>query len=137
MRRGKYGNFVACNKYPKCKTTFSLPHNALIKPAKKECEVCKYPMVLAIKRGKRPQNFCLNKKCPSKHVEGDAGKEAKEIAKGIVEKECPKCKEGKLILRGSIYGKFYGCSKYPKCKYTEKLGEGPLKEDFAKKKGKS
>jgi len=77
--------------------------------------------------------FCLNPKCPTKHVEGDAGKEAKEIAKGIVEKECPTCKEGKLVLRGSIYGKFYGCSNYPKCKYTEKLGEGPLKEDFRKK----
>jgi len=134
MRKGKYGSFVACNKYPKCKTTFSLPRNALIKPAKMECEVCKFPMVIAIKRGKRPQNFCLNKQCPSKNVEGEAGKEAKEIAKGIVEKECPTCKEGKMVLRGSIYGKFYGCSKYPKCKYTEKLGEGPLKEDFRKNK---
>ena len=130
MRRGKYGNFVACNKYPKCKTTFSLPHNALIKPAKKECEVCKYPMVLAIKMGKRPQNFCLNKECPSKHVEGEAGKEAKEIAEGKIQKPCPTCKEGKLVLRGSIYGKFYGCSLYPKCKYTEKLGGESLKEDF-------
>jgi len=133
MRKGKYGSFVACNKYPKCKTTFSLPHNALIKPAKTECEVCKYPMVLAIKRGKRPQNFCLNKKCPGKNVEGDAGKEAKEIAKGIVEKECPTCKEGKLVLRGSIYGKFFGCSEFPKCKYVEKLKDGPLAEDFKNK----
>jgi len=133
MRRGKYGSFVACNQYPKCKTTFSLPRNALIKPAKKACPTCTYPLVIAIKRGKRPQEFCLNKQCPSKHVEGDAGKEAKEIAKGIVEKECPKCKEGKLVLRGSIYGKFYGCSNYPKCKYIEKLGDGPLKEDFDKK----
>jgi DNA topoisomerase I len=132
MRHGKYGNFVACNQYPKCKTTFSLPSNALIKPAKKICETCGYPMVLAIKRGKRPHDFCLNKECKSKYAEGAAGKEAKEIAKGIVEKECPTCKEGNLVLRGSIYGKFYGCSKYPKCKYTEKLGEGPLKEDFSK-----
>tara|TARA_Y100000310_G_scaffold345853_1_gene471418 strand:- start:1909 stop:4125 length:2217 start_codon:yes stop_codon:yes gene_type:complete len=124
MRHGKYGNFVACNKYPKCKTTFSLPSNALIKPAKKVCETCKHPMVLAIKRGKRPQDFCLNKQCSSKHVEGEAGKEAKAIAKGKIEKKCPTCNEGKVVLRGSIYGKFYGCSNYPKCKYTEKLVEG-------------
>ncbi|MBW2976769.1 DNA topoisomerase I [Candidatus Woesearchaeota archaeon] len=134
IRRGKFGSFAACNLYPQCKTTFSLPSNALIKPAGNICETCSYPKVLAIKKGKRPTEFCLNPKCPSKHVEGDAGKEAKEIAKGIIEKECPQCKEGKLVLRGSIYGKFYGCSKYPKCKYTEKLGEGPLKEDFGKKK---
>jgi len=123
MRHGKYGNFVACNQYPKCKTTFSLPSNALIKPAKKLCDVCNYPMVFAIKRGKRPQDFCLNKQCPSKHVEGEAGKEAKAIAKGKIEKQCPTCKEGRIVLRGSIYGKFYGCSFYPKCKYTEKLVE--------------
>ncbi len=134
IRSGKYGRFCACNQYPKCKTTFSLPSNALIKPAGKICETCGYPKVLAIKKGKKPMDFCINKQCTSKHVEGNIGKEAKEIAKGIVEKECPKCKKGKIVLRGSIYGKFYGCSNYPKCKYTEKLGEGPLKEDFDKKK---
>ncbi|MBI2135359.1 DNA topoisomerase I [Candidatus Woesearchaeota archaeon] len=133
MRKGKFGSFVACNQYPKCKTTFSLPKNALIKPAQKSCDTCSFPKVLAIKKGKKPMEFCLNPKCPTKHVEGDAGKEAKAIAKGEIEKSCPECKEGKLVLRGSIYGKFYGCSLYPKCKYTEKLGEGPLKEDFTKK----
>lgn len=137
IRKGKFGNFVACNKYPDCKTTFSLPSNALIKPAQKICETCTYPMVLAIKKGKQPMDFCLNPKCHSKYAEGDAGKEAKAIAKGEIEKECPSCKEGKIVLRSSIYGKFYGCSLYPKCKYTEKLGEGPSKEDFTKKKTKS
>src|SRR3989338_1481593 len=83
IRSGKFGSFVACNQYPKCKTTLSLPKNALIKPAQKTCETCTFPKVLAVKRGKRPMEFCLNPKCPTKHVEGDAGKEAKEIAKGI------------------------------------------------------
>ncbi len=32
---------------------------------------------------------------------------------------CPKC-GGKLVERTSKYGKFYGCSNYPKCKYTKK-----------------
>jgi|TARA_B100001971_G_scaffold190134_1_gene192629 DNA topoisomerase-1 len=137
MRRGKFGNFVACNKYPKCKTTFSLPSNALIKPAKKACETCWHPMVLAIKRGKRPQDFCLNKQCPSKHVEGEAGKEAKAIAKGKIEKPCPTCKDGKVVLRGSIYGKFFGCSNYPKCKFTEKLVTESSKEDSVEKKANS
>ncbi len=121
MRRGKYGAFVACNKYPECKTTVSLPSNALIKPAQKLCEQCSYPKVLAIKRGKKPQELCINPKCKSKYVEGDAGKLAKGIAKGKIEKPCPKCKEGKLVLRKSIYGAFLGCSNYPKCKYTERL----------------
>lgn len=32
---------------------------------------------------------------------------------------CPKC-NGDLILRKSKYGKFYGCSNYPYCKFTMK-----------------
>ncbi len=134
LRKGKYGAFAACNKYPKCKTTFSMPSNALIKSAKKECPECSFPMVIAIKRGKRPRDFCINKECKGKYVEGEAGKEAKEIAKGMIEKECPKCKEGNIVLRKSIYGSFFACNRYPKCKYTEKIQDGPLKEDFVKKK---
>lgn len=30
---------------------------------------------------------------------------------------CPKC-GGSLILRNGTYGRFYGCSNYPKCKFT-------------------
>jgi len=30
---------------------------------------------------------------------------------------CPQC-GGKLLLRSGKYGRFYGCSKYPKCKFT-------------------
>lgn len=33
---------------------------------------------------------------------------------------CPKCGH-KLITRNGKYGKFYGCSEYPKCKYTHKI----------------
>ena len=133
IRKGKFGSFAACNRYPDCKTTFSIPSNALIKPCDKICEKCNFPKVLVIKKRKRPMEYCLNPKCPGKNLEGDAGKEAKEIAKGIVEKECPKCKN-KLVLRGSIYGRFLGCSTFPKCHYTERIEDGPLKEDFKKKK---
>ena len=122
IRRGKFGAFAACNKYPDCKTIFSIPKNALIKPAKKDCEACGYPKVLAIKKAKQPMEFCLNPKCPTKLVEGQAGEDAKAIATGEIKRKCPKCNEGDIVLRSSIYGKFYGCSKYPKCRHTEKLG---------------
>ncbi len=119
MRKGKFGSFAACNKYPKCKTTFSLPNNARIVSANKNCAICGYPMVKEIRK-KSAREFCLNPNCKSKYVEGKAGKEAKAVAKGKIEKKCPKCGEN-LVLRSSIYGKFYGCLNYPKCKYTEKL----------------
>ncbi len=123
MRKGKFGSFAACNKYPECKTTFSLPNNAMIKPSKNVCGTCSMPMVLAIKARKKPMEFCLNPNCKSKYVDGKAGKEAKAVAQGKIEKKCPKC-DGNLVLRSSIYGKFYGCSNYPKCKHIEKLENG-------------
>lgn len=33
---------------------------------------------------------------------------------------CPKC-GGSLILRNGKYGKFYGCSNYPKCRFTKQI----------------
>ena len=125
IRKGKFGHFAACSGYPECKTTFSLPANALIKPSENACKTCGFPMVTAIKARKKPQEFCLNPQCKSKHVEGEAGEQAKAIAKGEIERKCPKCKDGNIVLRKSIYGSFYGCSNYPKCRYTEKLAVNP------------
>lgn len=31
--------------------------------------------------------------------------------------DCPSCKQGRLVLRLSKYGPFYGCSKYPACAF--------------------
>lgn len=115
IRKGKFGRFVACNKHPDCSTTFSLPANGIAKVSEKVCEHCQHPMILMIRKGKQPQEVCINKDCSSKQVD-----ESK-----IEEKDCPRCKEagrdGKMLLRKSVYGQFMGCSKYPKCRYTEKL----------------
>ncbi|MFW5795325.1 MAG: AAA domain-containing protein [Bacillota bacterium] len=46
----------------------------------------------------------------------------KNNVKGTVsDKSCPQCKTGKLIIRKSKFGKFYGCDRYPKCKYTQNI----------------
>ena len=58
--------FIACSNYPQCKNTFSVPKYALIKPANKKCEVCNFPKILVIRKGKRPYEFCINKECQSK-----------------------------------------------------------------------
>ena len=47
----------------------------------------------------------------------------KNIRENIIDNDlykCPKC-GGYLIERNGQYGRFYGCSNYPKCKYTEKI----------------
>lgn len=58
---GKY--FVACSAYPDCKQTYSLPPNSLIKKTEKQCPSCSFPKLLAIRKAKRPWEFCFNPEC--------------------------------------------------------------------------
>ncbi|MCL6500848.1 MAG: topoisomerase DNA-binding C4 zinc finger domain-containing protein, partial [Candidatus Pacearchaeota archaeon] len=62
-RKGK--RFAACNNYPECKTTFGLPQFGLIKVSDKTCE-CGFPLLLLIRKGKPPWEFCFNTQCTRK-----------------------------------------------------------------------
>jgi DNA topoisomerase I len=57
--------FVACNAYPDCKNTFTLPPNGSIKKTEKICEECGFPMLMRLSAGKRPWTFCFNPECPT------------------------------------------------------------------------
>lgn len=46
-------------------------------------------------------------------------KEVKQMVKDINNNICPRC-GGNLVLRKGSNGSFYGCSNYPKCKFTKK-----------------
>jgi len=49
----------------------------------------------------------------------------KDFTEEPTKKKCPKCKSP-LLIRLGRYGKFYACSTYPKCNYTESLPENIL-----------
>lgn len=49
----------------------------------------------------------------------DAKSKRNEIENKIDNMICPKC-EGQLIEKNGKYGKFIGCSNYPKCNFTKK-----------------
>lgn len=46
---------------------------------------------------------------------------AKDFKAGVKSTVCPRC-GGTLLVRDGCYGKFYGCTSYPKCKYTQTYG---------------
>lgn len=48
------------------------------------------------------------------------GKDKEDIV--IEDRKCPRCGR-ELILKEGKYGKFWGCSNYPNCKYTKSFGE--------------
>src|SRR3989338_7289262 len=70
--------FVACSAYPECKQTYSLPPNALIKKADKSCESDGFPKLLAIRKGKRPWEFCFNPECKIEKEKRDTWKKKSE-----------------------------------------------------------
>ncbi|MCK5587157.1 MAG: topoisomerase DNA-binding C4 zinc finger domain-containing protein, partial [Candidatus Lokiarchaeota archaeon] len=119
-RRGKYGRFLACDRYPDCKTTISLYSGDRV--LKKVCE-CGWPVISRLSKQKKRYYKCANKECT---VKIDY-KEARKSESGFV--KCPICGKGELIERIGKYGKFIGCSNYPECKTTIALYEGdrPLK----------
>lgn len=65
-RTGK--RFLGCTNYFRglCKTSYPLPQKGTIKPARKNCKLCGWPLILVKARGKRPWNLCFNPNCPSK-----------------------------------------------------------------------
>jgi len=118
MRRGKFGAFIACDQYPKCATTFKLPTGGIVKRSDKLCENCQHPMIQVLMRRSKTE-MCINPACPSKSSSAEL-KEIKKIEQNKVDRKCPKC-GADLVIRSSVYGRFLGCSAYPKCRHIEKI----------------
>jgi len=60
--------FIGCTNYFKglCKTSFPLPQRGTVKPGRKNCRACGWPLVQVRMRGKRPWMLCFNPDCPRK-----------------------------------------------------------------------
>jgi DNA topoisomerase I len=119
--RKNKSRFIACDKYPDCKTIFSLPQKGIVKPTAKVCETCKHP-IISVRNGRSGQEICINPECKTRgNGSSGSGKRFKE--EGM---ECPVCKQGKMVLRKSFYGEFLGCNNYPKCKTMMMIKEGKV-----------
>jgi DNA topoisomerase I len=57
--------FVGCSNYPSCRASAPLPQKGAIRTTNKECERCRWPLVL-IMGGRRPWRLCINPDCPGK-----------------------------------------------------------------------
>lgn len=89
-----------------------------------KCDVCGGNMVIKVSRKGRFLGCSNYPECKNTKPLPSSAKEEKHepvIAEGIV---CPNC-GSPMYIRESRYGKFYGCSNYPKCK-----GILPIKSDI-------
>ncbi|MBU1598904.1 type I DNA topoisomerase [bacterium] len=106
IKPGRFGEFLACLNFPKCRNTRALKEEKRVPPEEtdKICPKCSSALVI---RTGRTGRFIACKGYPKcKYTEP------------ILKIPCPRCKEGILIFRTSKRGSFYGCSKYPNCDYT-------------------
>ncbi|MGH7817701.1 MAG: type I DNA topoisomerase [Candidatus Binatia bacterium] len=117
VKWGRNGEFLACPKYPDCKSTknFKRSNEGEIEIAVEEevneaCEKCARPMLLRF--GKFGKFLGCSGYPECKNIQPLQ----KPVDLGV---KCPECKEGDIKERKSRWGKmFYGCDKYPECKFA-------------------
>ncbi|WQU33582.1 type I DNA topoisomerase [Helicobacter pylori] len=110
-KNSRYGEFVACNNYPKCKYV-KQTENANDGIKQELCEKCGGEMVQKFSRNGAflaCNNYpeCKN----TKSLKNTPN--AKETIEGV---KCPEC-GGDIALKRSKKGSFYGCNNYPKCNF--------------------
>ncbi|GAA8948611.1 type I DNA topoisomerase [Helicobacter pylori] len=110
-KNSRYGEFIACNNYPKCKY-IKQTENANDGSTQELCEKCGGEMVQKFSRNGAflaCNNYpeCKN----TKSLKNTPN--AKETIEGV---KCPEC-GGDIALKRSKKGSFYGCNNYPKCNF--------------------
>ncbi|MBU0633358.1 type I DNA topoisomerase [bacterium] len=117
LRSGRYGNFIACSGFPKCKYTEQIEgEEKEEKPAsetsEEKCDKCGSDMV--VKNGRNGKFLACSAypKCKNTKALESTAKESAI--------PCPDC-GGKLLFRQSRRGAFWGCENYPKCTFISKF----------------
>jgi len=116
VKLGKYGRFLSCSNFPKCKYARPLESQAAntgqvevdAEQLKATCEKCGGKLVL---REGRFGRFLACENYPK-------CKFTKSYLEKI-EQKCPECQEGDVVVKRTKRGKiFYGCSRYPQCEFA-------------------
>ncbi|EMG99104.1 type I DNA topoisomerase [Helicobacter pylori] len=110
-KNSRYGEFIACNNYPKCK--YIKQTETANNEAKQElCEKCGGEMVQKFSRNGAFLACSNYPECKNtKSLKNTPN--AKETIEGV---KCPEC-GGDIALKRSRKGSFYGCNNYPKCNF--------------------
>ena len=108
LKRGRFGQFMACTGYPECKTTRRLD------------------------QAKKIPDIALDEKCPQcgrnllirhgrfgEFISCSGYPECKYVKQNLIGVKCPECKDGDIAEKKARRGNyFYGCTNYPKCEFT-------------------
>jgi DNA topoisomerase-1 len=116
LKKGRFGPFLACSRYPECKETRRLVRGEggklqieVLAPIDEKCPVCSNDLMW--RRGRFGAFIACSNYPACTYIKK---KEAREI--GLL---CPDCGQGQVVERKGRWGRFfYGCKRYPECKFT-------------------
>ncbi len=123
LKRGRFGQFMACTGYPDCKTTRRLDQAKKVPdiPLDEKCPEC-------------GRNLLLRHGRFGEFISCSGYPDCKWVKQNYIGVKCPECKTGDLAEKKARRGNlFYGCSNYPKCKFTSayKLIASPVRSAAA------
>jgi DNA topoisomerase-1 len=107
VKSGRFGPFIACTNYPKCRHTQPLKRDKVPdRPTDEVCRECGSPMV--VKTGRYGEFLACTKYPKCRHT--------RPLPLGV---KCPTCGSGDLSERRTRRGRsFFGCSNYPSCDFS-------------------
>jgi len=123
LRSGRFGNFIACSGFPKCKYTEQCDEegNAVEKKETKveeKCDKCSSDMV--VKNGRNGEFLACSNYPECKNTKSINVEEKNS------QTPCPDC-GGTISLKNSRRGAFWGCNNYPECKFISKFEPTTIK----------
>lgn len=117
LRSGRFGNFIACSGFPKCKYTEQVDDDGKKVESNEQtsdevCDKCGKEMV--VKNGRNGQFLACSNYPTCKNTKSI------NVEEKVSDVPCPDC-GGKISLKNSRRGPFWGCENYPKCKFISKF----------------
>src|SRR5579864_3375504 len=119
-KASRYGPFMGCSRYPKCKFRRALtPDGEPPQPKLLDemCPECGKP--LQLRTGRYGEFVGCSGYPDCKYIKRDAAQGESKLTG----EKCPQCGEGQLVERTGRFGPFVACSRYPDCKYRANLGK--------------
>ncbi|HET7421596.1 MAG TPA: type I DNA topoisomerase [Candidatus Dormibacteraeota bacterium] len=119
-KASRFGPFMGCSRYPKCKFRRALtaegdaPEPKLLE---EKCPDCGRP--LQLRNGRYGEFIGCSGYPECKYIKRDAA----QTEVKLTGEKCPQCGEGQLVERTGRYGPFVACSRYPDCKYRANIGK--------------
>lgn len=111
IRKGRYGDFVACSNFPEC--DYIKPEDGIGEATGEDCPECGSPMIY--KKGRFGKFEACSNYPTCKHI-----KKTKQEYPKPSDEICDKCGSPMVIKRGR-FGEFLACSDYPTCKNIKKI----------------